>query len=293
MPHALRPPYPPSGAGGPRLSEPFIFGIPLIARAMASDWATVDRLLSLTLRSLLAQSDGDFRAILAAHDIPDAWSAVASDPRFEVVRAGWPPEPPTAANDDGGRKKWLVKQAVRRLGGGLLMFLDADDWVARDLVATARAAMRPEHVGAVIGDGFALDHASLRMLPFPIGGVFDGPFHGLCGSSTIGRIMTGSDEPCHVDPHMVLGSHHEWIERAEAGGFRLARLATSGVYLVGTGQNHSEARGPFAAWRRDVTRAIRDRGCGLTHEFACRFGQDADALILVGTGDGETSSAAL
>ncbi|WP_340314042.1 glycosyltransferase family A protein [Rhizorhabdus argentea] len=230
--------------------------------------------MSLTLRSLLAQSDGDFRAILATHDIPDAWSVVASDPRFEIVRAAWTPEPPTATNDDGGRKKWLVKQAVRRLGGGLLMFLDADDWVACDLVATARSAMRREHVGAVVGEGFALDHASRRILPFPIDGVFDGPFHGLCGSSTIGRIVAASDEPCRLDPHLVLGSHHEWIERAEAEGIPLARLATSGVYLVGTGQNHSEVQGPFASWRREVTQAVRHRGHRLTRQFAYRFGQD-------------------
>ena len=72
------------------------------------------------------------------------------------LRADWDPEPPTAANDDGGRKKWLIKQQVRDEGGGLLMFLDAEDWVASDLVRRARATIGPETVGAIISAGYAI-----------------------------------------------------------------------------------------------------------------------------------------
>src|SRR3546814_9009510 len=115
------------------MSEPFFFGIPLIARAVAGDWKLVEHLFGLTLRSVLAQTEADFRVILAAHDVPAPWRRVAHDPRFRLARADWAPEPPTAANDDGGRKKWLIKQMVRTAGGGLIMFLDGDDWVSRDL----------------------------------------------------------------------------------------------------------------------------------------------------------------
>jgi hypothetical protein len=51
--------------------EPFTFGIPLIARAASDDWPLVEHLLDLTLRSVLAQRDGDFRVLLAAHDLPE------------------------------------------------------------------------------------------------------------------------------------------------------------------------------------------------------------------------------
>ena len=260
------------------MNERFVFGIPLVARAVAGDWALVDRLLELTLRSVLAQTDGDFRVLLAAHDEPASWKPVSRDPRFELLRADWTPEPPNAANDDGGAKKWLIKRRVRELGGGLLMFLDADDWVARDLVAVARGAMTPDHVGEIVAHGIALDFATMRVAPFPVPGAGDFPFHALCGSSTIGRVVPGSADPFEADPHLALGSHDEWEERARGAGRTLARLETRGAYLVGTTQNHSETDGPFARWRREITEAVRRHGAPLDARMARSFGQELAEL---------------
>lgn len=258
--------------------EPFVFGIPLVARAAAQDWPIVEHLFALTLRSVLAQIDGNFRVILASHDLPAAWQWVAHDCRFRAVRADWPTEPPTAANDDGGRKKWLIKNAVREMGGGLLMFLDADDWVARDLVRVARRVICPDDLGAIIADGIALDYESLRYATFPISGAFEGPFHGLCGSSTIARIVSDSTDPARLDPHAALGSHHEWEARAAAASLPLARLPARGLYMIGTGQNHSEGEGPFAEWRSHVTQLVRSQGTQLSEGLADMFGQHADEL---------------
>ena len=238
----------------------------------------VEHLLHLTLRSVLAQSDTDFRVILAAHDVPAPWLRVEADPRFTFLRGDWPASEPTAANDDGGRKKWLIKKAVRAAGGGLLMFLDADDWVSRDLVQRARSTIVPGDVGAVLTSGLALDYATLHAAPFPIAGAFDGAFHELCGSSTIGRVMPNSGDPIRLDPHAALGSHHEWIESAERLGVSLAALPARGAYLVGTGQNHSERQGPFAAWRRKVTDAVRGAGAPLCPRLAHEFGQSLAGL---------------
>ncbi len=260
------------------MREPFFFGIPLIARAVAGDWPVVEHLLGLTLRSVLAQGDGDVRVLLAAHDVPEAWLAVGDDPRFTFLPADWVPQPPTAANDDGGRKKWLIKQRVRNEGGGLLMFLDADDWVASDLVRRARAAIGPETVGAVISAGHAIDYQSGRTLPFPIGGGFSERFHQLCGSSTVARVMPGAEDPLHSDPHAALGSHHEWPQAAARHGVALAPLDTVGAYLIGTGTNHSERESPVAWWRRKITDEVRRRGQPLTTSLARRFGLDADVL---------------
>ncbi|MFC3124365.1 hypothetical protein ACFOD4_04765 [Pseudoroseomonas globiformis] len=238
----------------------------------------IERLFSFTLRSLLAQTDRNFSVILAAHDVPAAWHDVSCKPGFHLIRADWTPEPPTSANDDGGRKKWLIKQAVRAGVGGLLMFMDADDWVASDLVEKVRAEMRPCHLGAVVRSGFALDYASLRTAPFPIAGAFNGPFHALCGSCTIGRIVATASETHLLDPHEALGSHHEWEARAAQGGFPLAYPATAGLYMVGTGENHSETHGPFARWRRQVTQSVRTSGTLLDPEMARTFGQSLNTL---------------
>jgi hypothetical protein len=260
------------------VSERFIFGVPLIARAVARDWALVDRLLTLTLRSVLAQEDGDFHLVMAAHDRPTAWDVVADDARFELVLADWMPEPPNAPNDDGGAKKWLVKERVRAAGGGLLMFLDADDWVSRDLVARARAAVTPDHVGGVVSDGIALDWRSGRATRFPLPGPFAGPFHTLCGSSTVARVTPNSEDELGRDPHLVLGSHHQWPERAAELGVELAAIATTGLYMIGTGQNHSEYQSPVADWRRGITEAVRSEGVPLDAVTAAGFGQDLAML---------------
>jgi hypothetical protein len=260
------------------MKEPFFFGIPLVSRAGAADWAVIERLFSLTLRSLLAQTDRDFSVILAAHDVPAAWHGVSREPGFHLIRADWAPEPPTSANDDGGRKKWLIKQAVRARAGGLLMFFDADDWAASDLVEKVRAVMHPRHIGAVVTNGFALDYASLRLARFPIADAFDGPFHALCGSCTIGRVHAAAPEPHLLDPHTALGSHHEWEGRAAQHGFSLAHPATEGLYMVGTSENHSESHGPFAEWRRHVARAVRSHGTLLDPGLAQAFGQNIDEL---------------
>ena len=256
------------------MTEPFFFGIPLIARAVAADWPVVEHLLGLTLRSVLAQEDRDVRVLLAAHDVPDAWRALAGDPRFTLLRADWPPEPPTPANDDGGRKKWLVKQRVREEGGGLLMFLDADDWVAGDLVGRARAAITPRHVGGVVSRGYAVDFSSGRAMPLPLGDGFGATFHQLCGSSTVARVVADADDPFRLDPHAALGSHHQWPETAARLGVALADLDTAGAYLIGTGTNHSERESPVAGWRRAITREVRRRGEPMSATLAWRFGQE-------------------
>ena len=260
------------------MSERFAFGVPLIARAVASDWPLVDRLLSLTLRSVLAQDDGDFAFVLAAHDRPAAWDMVAGDPRFELVLADWTPQPPNAPNDDGGAKKWLVKQRVGASGGGLLMFLDGDDWVPRDLVRRARGAVTDAHVGGVVSEGMALDWQSGRLCRFPLPGGFAGPFHSLCGSSTVARVTPGGADELARDPHLVLGSHHQWPERAAELGVSLAAIPAAGLYMIGTGQNHSEHQSPVADWRRAITEAVRAAGEPLDTATAASFGQNLPAL---------------
>jgi hypothetical protein len=255
------------------LKERFTFGIPLIAKASAADWGLVDRLFRLTLKSVLAQTDQDFVVIMAGHDRPPAWDAcIAKDPRFVFEQADWPAGVPSAANDDGGMKKHLIKQRVRASGGGLLTFLDGDDWVDRDLVRAARAQVTPDHLGGIVRHGYAFDFQSRLAVMFPIPGAFDGPFSQLCGSSTVARIDPGSADPARADPHTFLGSHHEWEERARQTGQTLALLDLLGAYVIGTNQSHSESQGPFATWRRTLADAVRAQGAPLDEHELGRFG---------------------
>lgn len=259
--------------------ERFVFGIPLIARASAGNWKRVDFLLGLTLRSLLAQTDPDFEVVLAGHDLLPSWHSLASgDRRFRFLAACHPAEAPTVRNDDAGIKKWMIRDHVTRSGGGLLMYLHADDLVERRLVATARAAIGRDHVGAVVEQGLVLDFASLRAAPLPDTRIYDGPFHELCGFSTIGRIEPASADPARRNPFETLGSHHVWPAQAASAGVALAPLPIPGVYLVNTGQNHSESHGPHAGWRRDVSAAVAREGTPFDADLASRFGLAPETL---------------
>lgn len=249
--------------------EPFTFGIPLMPRACADNWPLVEALLDLTLTSVCAQADSDFRIIVAGHDRP---RTVIDDPRFTFLDADWPVQEPGPDNVDSWLKKYAMNQLVLERGGGLLMFLDADDWVDVGLVEAARALIGPDQIGAVIQAGIVTDFRSLRAAPLPHPLVFDGAFHRICGSSAIARLRPDAPDPLRRDPWAVLDSHDQWVAVAQRHGAELARLPVSGSYVVNTSENHSEAHGPHAAWRRSFAERIKLAGDTLDGRLAARYG---------------------
>lgn len=241
-------------------ADPFIFGVPLIPRAGAQDWEQVTKLLTATLKSVLAQEDTDFRLILAAHDVPDCWEELAlGDERFSVFRADWPPARPTMANDDAGAKKWHIRDLARAEGGGLLMYLDADDLVDRRLVATARQQIDQDTLAGVVARGFAIDFQTCLAAPLPGPGILNCSFDEVCGSSTVGRLSNS-----FPDPFDELGSHHLWRRNAEIKGLPLKALNVIGGYVVNTEENHSERHGQFTKWRRSLNEAVNACGAFLS-----------------------------
>lgn len=261
------------------MSETFTFGIALAARAQSRDWDAVEALLGLTLASVTAQSDADFRVVIAGHDRP---RVLPDDPRFRFLEVDWSPGPPDEFNSDGGRKKTRIAEALAAEGGGLLMLLDADDWVDRHLVAEARRHIGPDSVGGLIVDGSAVDVLAMRALPLPHPAAFDIPFHRICGSSVVGRIDPSATEPVRRDPCHTLGSHHEWPEAARRHGVSLARLPVAGAYLVNTSENHSERHGPHGAWRRTLAERVAVHGAELDDATLARFGLRRHLVIRIG-----------
>jgi hypothetical protein len=247
--------------------ERFFFGVPLIARASARDWAAVQALLGLTLTSLRAQTEADIEILIAGHDRPDL---PLDDATF--LAADWPAEAVRADNLDAGRKKFAMQRHVLERGGGLLMFVDADDWVDRRTVAAARAEITREHVGALVETGYATDLLGLRAAPLPHPRVFDKAFHEICGSSTVARLDPSHPDPARRDPHSLLHEHYRWRQVAGEHGLAVARLPVEGSYVVNTSVNHSETHGPFADWRRDFNASVRREGQAADAEFLARFG---------------------
>ena len=254
---------------------PFTFGIPLLPRACARHWPRIEALLHLTLTSVLAQTDPDFHVILMGHDRPEE---LPDDSRITFVKADWPAEPIRADNRDRGRKTHAINRLVLEGGGGLLMFLDADDWVDVRLVETARSMIGSDHVGGLIEAGFAADFQTLRAAPLPDSGIFPGAFHRICGSSAVFQLRPGDPDPLRGNPYPVLHQHHRLVETAKAHGAELVRLSVAGSYVINTSDNHSEVHGPYTDWRRTFTAAVNRIGFPIDEAFAARFGLGLDRL---------------
>ncbi|MGI3903331.1 MAG: hypothetical protein ACRYGP_13220 [Janthinobacterium lividum] len=252
----------------------FTFAIALTPRGNAGDWRLIETLLDLTLASVRAQTDPNWRALIAVHERP---RLAVPDDRISFVEVDWPVAPPGPYNDDSGRKKHFLSDLVRDRGGGYLMILDADDWVDRDLVAAARAGIGENHVGALIEAGLVVDFRTRRAAPLPHPELEGLPFHRFCGSCGVVLIRPDADTPIGRDPFAILRSHHLWVEVAEEHGVTLASLPVSGAYLVNTGENHSDLHGPYADWRRDFIARVNTVGSRLDAATSARFGQDFSA----------------
>lgn len=257
--------------------RPFTFAVALAPRSAVRSWARVEALLELTLASVAAQTDPDWRVLILGHDRP---SGLPDDPRVSFSRADWRAEPTGPENRDAGRKKAALTERALAEGGGLFMFLDADDWVERRLVAETKLAVRGEAVGAWLPRGWAVDPIRERRLALP-GAAGAVCFHELCGSSTVGLLRPEADDPLRRDPVTALQSHHRWPETADALGLGLVPLDVAGAYVVGTSENHSETLGWNAGWRRDLTARVGGEGEPLDDGFLSRFGlrlSDLDRL---------------
>lgn len=248
--------------------EPFTFGIALISRQWAGDWARVQDLLGLTLTSLLAQTDQDFTVVIAGHERP----RLVDDPRIHFLAADWPVEAPGLRNADSGRKHQAISEHVLHSGGGLLMFVDADDWVD---VCTTEAARRmiPAHcAGGLLDQGLVIDFATLRCAAVPHPRIFEDAYHRICGSGGIMKVQADASDEVRRNPYLTLRPHNSWVENAEAAGLELARLPMLGSYVINHTENHSELHGPHAEWRAEMTQAVNREGGALSNALAARFG---------------------
>ena len=252
-----------------------------MARATARDWSRVRQLLALTVRSAQAAADPDTRILVVGHE---------PAPGMDTLVADWP----APARDDfggemqdAGRKQRLIQGRVLADGGGLLMLLDADDWVETGLVTAARAAVGPERVGGVVERGTLVNLRARKAAALPDARIFDGPFHRVCGSSGVFRLRPEAADPFQRNPLARLPVHSRWLDDARAQGAELAVIGAEAAYLVNTGENNSESIGPHAAWKAGVVRETERLGRLMTEADAARWG-----LTLADIAGAQTAEAA-
>jgi hypothetical protein len=129
-----------------------IFLIPLKSARVAVSWDRVSRLLSRTIASACRQTCGDFRVLVACHDIP---AGDFSHPAVEFIPVEYPaPSPldPTCMRVDKKRKLQIALHRALEYSPSHVMFLDSDDLVSRRLAEFVAAY--PDEDGWYLQSGY-------------------------------------------------------------------------------------------------------------------------------------------
>ena len=224
------------------------FGIPLKPRRSARSWERVVADLDATLGSLWAQSDPRFRVVIACTERP---ALARRDPRLEFLPVS---DVGLRGELDKRRRLRAIGAWLRAQGGGLLMPVDADDLVHRDVTRFVHA--HPEIDFFVASVGLEVDVRNGWVRPLP-------RFWKLCGTSAAIRFAPeGLPESVDAEGAGLLHHcHHHWRRLAEARGMRVRAFPfLAAVYSVWNGENISLDRpfqqGPkMAAYRRIVPNA--------------------------------------
>jgi hypothetical protein len=254
----LAPPDPGAQSASFPMAREVLFCVPVISARLSDDWARIERNLGRTLGTLLRQTDRNWRAVVACHEVPD----LVEDPRIRAL----PVDRPLDGDD-----KWAKITAILRKeapGPDTLLFaLDADDLLHPGLVAHMRAEPAD---GWLLSRGWSVDATTgdvgLHGDPTP-----DAPrrcplWHA-CGSAGAVRMVPGDI----AATRQMMVRHFELPSTAAAHGQRLRPLPFPGVaYLVAHGENMESRAGREEDKRRYVAanRASGEEAAGMRRLLA-------------------------
>jgi hypothetical protein len=147
------------------------FGIPLISSRVARNWASTEKLLGATLRSVFNQTGANIRVIIACHERPNLDEiederVFIRQVEFDIPRFRWEMEL------DRMRKVEVLGAELRSHGGGWMFVLDADDFVSKHLARTIQAN---DAKAVMVRRGYRLDAKTGRYQAL-------GKLWGKCGS---------------------------------------------------------------------------------------------------------------
>jgi hypothetical protein len=214
-------------------SEILYFGIPLISRKAAHNWDVVTRIFNSTLTSIFNQSNDNFRVLVGCCDVPTISPTFESKIEFITIDA---PIPTTSAErmQDKGAKKQAIGRRLHELGGGYLMFMDADDLVHRELVSHVLRHQHPH--GYLLKRGYEMDmqKKTLRRVK---------NFDQICGSCAVVRFDV-DDLPSTLNDNQNVyfnqfGNHKLWHRVATEHNRPLAEIPFEAmIYVRNTGENY-------------------------------------------------------
>jgi hypothetical protein len=234
----------------------------------SNDYARVWRLLEHTLVSVCSQTDPRFRVFVVVNQARPLALPAALSERVEIVAVGFPPPSPVraAATDmeairlDRGTKYAAGVAAAAAHDPDWVMFFDADDFIAEDLVALLHRREHPS--GWTLRRGWWLKQGRVSPLD---------NFWMRCGTSNIlradillsrvaGRVRPDTPQPAIVEAlderflKYILGSHKFTFGCCREIGRPLGWwLERSAMRTLDTGENHSDLQGEHSPSAMDHT----------------------------------------
>ncbi|HEY0792676.1 MAG TPA: hypothetical protein VGD78_16555 [Chthoniobacterales bacterium] len=230
------------------------FIVPLKSPQASNDWKQVSRLCRRTLRSLYRQTSDQFRVFLVCNQPPEGMSM---HPNLRIVHGDFPIPAADKQSQiaDKARKVRRGLMAVREVGGGFVMGVDADDLVHRALAALV--SRHPQSNGWFIPLGYSHDEGSHWLERHA-------DFHLRCGTSNIIRLAS-AELPEDLDSlrerFFILCHGHHAIAKYLAGtGRPLERLPFPGaIYVKETGENNSGPNLRHLGVRATLSKLMRTR----------------------------------
>lgn len=224
------------------MSDIVTFGIPLISRAAARDWPLIETLFNATLASIYNQTDQNFRIIVASNGRPAL--RVPIDDRIEFI--DHPRSIPHGFEEgciDAGNKRWEIAARHVELGGGNIMFLDADDLISSRVVEFVRQTRDPN--GCIVTNGYVMNWTTGALAPFPLSFMKPESFHEVCGSCAVLNISRadlhdkGADGKTRYERIYGLGHHLLRDAMIAEGRPAVPFPFPAAIYVLYTGQNIS------------------------------------------------------
>jgi hypothetical protein len=232
------------------------FLLPLRSKLSTANWDLTVKLLNNTLKSVFNQTDPEFKAIIACHDMPVLKEDY--DNRLEIIQVNFPP--PEHFKDhltDKYYKKRILVHRVQEYGGKYIMFVDADDYISNRLVSWVKNHEHPS--GWFIKTGYEYDAATnnLRITP---------RFNNICGTSAILNISnliapveTAFTNYKRKNKYLFDYGHNEWNRVLEEQNNTPLGIIPfkAAVYILNTGVNWTQSSREHIGLLRKIYRLLR------------------------------------
>lgn len=221
----------------------------------ADNWALTIELFNNTLCSIFNQTDPEFRVFVACHEKPELVKEF--DNRLNFITVDFPPPRDVSQQTiDKYYKKRILVHQVQQIGGQYIMFVDADDYISKNILAWVKKNNHPS--GWLINAGYEYDFLFNKMRTAP-------NFNRICGTSAILNISSIKEEVVteftdyvRQNKYFFDFSHNDWNLYLQEHNMPIMGIVPfkAAIYVINTGENLSQKMKMSSGFLRILYRAL-------------------------------------